>query len=220
MHFGSSVEFQALLSVRLQLLHLWSTSRSAALAIGPATLRAFFNLSYASAGPAGPFAYTNEVLEYPRAVLGIVDLGMELQTEAVARGVLHTLDPARVAMGSDGEPRGRFCDLVVVALPHRLLLRRALEQPPAAIHQGDGGSAELGLWRLGGLAPVESRHELVSGADPENRDIEPHEGTAVTQLARQAHSGGTPREDQPVDLTEPVERGVVRMDLGVYSEIS
>ena len=92
MHFGSSAEFQGLLSVRLQLLHLCSTSRSASLAIGPATLQAFFNLSYASAGPAGPFAYTNEVLEYPCTVLGIVDLRVELQTKAISRGVFHTLD--------------------------------------------------------------------------------------------------------------------------------
>ena len=94
MHFGSSAEFQGLLSVRLQLLHLCSTSRSASLAIGPATLQAFFNLSYASAGPLGPFTSGHEVLEHPSAVLRIVHLWMELQTKAIPEFILHSLHRA------------------------------------------------------------------------------------------------------------------------------
>jgi len=166
LHFGGSVELQALLSVRLQFLHLWSIIRSASLAIGPATLQAFFNLSYASAGPTGPFAYGDEVLEYPRTVLGIVDFGVELQAEAVSRLVLHSLHLARVAVSGDAESGGRLRDLVVVALPHRLLRRSALEQLSAATDQRDRGGAELWLGRLGGLAAVVASHELVPGAYP------------------------------------------------------
>jgi len=67
-HLGNSVGLQGLRSVRLQFLHLWSTRRSASLDIEPATCRTFFNLSYASSGPAGPFANLDEVLENPCSV--------------------------------------------------------------------------------------------------------------------------------------------------------
>jgi hypothetical protein len=68
-HLGSSVGLQALRSVRLQFLHLCSTRRSASLDIESATCRTFFNLSYASSGPAGPFANPDEVLENLCAIL-------------------------------------------------------------------------------------------------------------------------------------------------------
>ena len=67
-HLGNSVEFQGLRSVRLQFLHLWSTRRSASLDIESATCLTFFNLSYVSSGPVGPFTNPDEVLENPRAV--------------------------------------------------------------------------------------------------------------------------------------------------------
>ena len=77
-HLGNSVEFQGLRSVRLQFLHLWSTRRSASLDIESATCLTFFNLSYVSSGPAGPFAHCDEVLENPRTVLRVVDFGVKL----------------------------------------------------------------------------------------------------------------------------------------------
>ena len=68
-HLGNSVEFQGLRSVRLQFLHLWSTRRSASLDIESATCLTFFNLSYVSSGPAGPFTYPYEILENSRTIL-------------------------------------------------------------------------------------------------------------------------------------------------------
>ena len=92
LHWGGSDGFQALLSVRLHLRHLWFTMFSASLAIGPATLRSFFNLSYVSNTASSPFTDFHEVLEHDSSVLGVIHFRVELEPKSISIRVLHCLN--------------------------------------------------------------------------------------------------------------------------------
>ena len=148
LHWGGSDGFQALLSVRLHLRHLWFTMYSASLAIGLATLPSIFNLSYALNTSSGPFTDFHEVLEHDSSILGVIHFWMELESESITSGVLHCLNFTRLASGCNRESIGDLDDLVIVALPDRLIVWSAGEYGASVSDERDGGGTELWFWGL------------------------------------------------------------------------
>ena len=82
----------------------------------------------------GPFAGCHEVLEHPSAMLGIVDLGVELQAEAISCLILHPLNRARFAKCCNSVSWRGLRNLVVVALPDCLLIGCSLKDGASALN--------------------------------------------------------------------------------------
>lgn len=96
------------------------------------------------------------------------------------------------------ETLGHHVHLVVVGFPHRLGLWRTGKDGTPSIDQRDVCCAEFWFWSLPGVASVVARHELMTGADAEDRDIQFEECGAVAQLTAETNAGCTAGEDQAI----------------------
>ena len=70
------------------------------------------------------------------------------------------------------EALGHNVDLVVVGFPYRLGLWRTGKDGATPVDQGDVRRAKFGFRGLTSVASVVARHELMTGTDAENGDVQ------------------------------------------------
>ena len=111
-----------------------------------------------------------EVLEHLLTVLGMHDLGVELNTGETTLEVLESGDRSTLGDGHDSEAARRLVYGVAVRHPYRLSLGKIAEERGIGAGHGDRGAAELREPRAGDLAAEREGHRLEAVADSERRD--------------------------------------------------
>lgn len=96
------------------------------------------------------------------------------------------------------EALGHNVDLVVVGFPYRLGLWRTGKDGATPVDKGDVRRAKFGFRGLTGVASIVARHELMTGTDAENGDVQFEEGGTVAQLTAEADAGSAAGEDQAI----------------------
>ncbi len=135
----------------------------------------------------------DEVVEHRLAVLGVVDLGVELEPVAAQPLVGDRRVAVRSAVGIDGhadllEPFGELGDGVAVAHPHDLLGGEPFEQGAVALH-AQAREAVLAL-RVLDASPVVLGDLLVTEAQAEHRGLEVEEAGVEACVVAVGGEGG------------------------------
>ena len=162
-----------------------------------------------------------EVREDLLAVLGVLDLGVELRGVDALLGVLHRGDGAYGGPSGDDEALGHVADSVEVAHPHGLLHRRAVEQGALrlALELGRTVLAHLGVENL---AAEGNGRDLVAIAEAEHRHAELVDAGIDARRLGIVDGGGTTREDEGRRLhgRELVSGDIARDNLRVNIEVT
>ena len=160
-----------------------------------------------------------EVADHILAVLGVVDLRVELHTVEATGLVSDGAGGAMLRDGTGAEALGQAGDEVAVAHPGDALLGQALEQAA-------GGEVRLGAAVFAGRAVLRGRdltaerlgHELAAVADAEDRYAQREDGGIDLRGGGIIDAVRAAGEDKALGLhgLELLQRGRVGLDLAVY----
>src|SRR3989441_13236880 len=129
------------------------------------------------------------------AVLGVDDLGMELQAEQPAAGMLHRGHLAVVRLAGDDEARRHVDHRVAVAHPDGELARGQAAKEPALARVQRGVAIFLRRPRLDAAREI-AREQLVAVADAEDRHAELVDRAIHRRARRLRDAGRPPRDDE------------------------
>ena len=162
-----------------------------------------------------------EVGEDLLAVLGVLDLGVELGGVNLALGVLHGGHGADVGGGGDGKALRDLADGVAVAHPDGLLERRGVEEGGVVVAL-DGGRAVLADLGVGDLAAQRDGCDLVAVAEAEHGHAQLEDGRVDARSVLGVDRGGAAGEDKRRrgHLAQLIGRDVTRDDLRVDVEVA
>src|SRR3989442_12302282 len=165
-------------------------------------------------------AEPQEVPEDVGPELGVLNLRMELQSEQRPVAVPHRLDVAVLRARESHEVLGELRDFVVVGLPHLETMWESFEEDVRLMDVHDR-LAELRHLGRGRVAAEVLRHELVPGADPEDRRVERVQVLAVPPHLSGVHADArrAARQDEPVEAIEFGDARVVRNDFRLGTEV-
>ena len=162
-----------------------------------------------------------EVLEQLLAVLGVLDLGMELCGVDATLGVLHSGDRAHGGAGRHGKTLGHARDGIAVAHPHGLLERGGVEQRALAVSL-DGGGAVLADLGVAHLAAERNGGHLVAVAKSQDGQTEVVDGRINRRGILGVHGRGAAGKNQRGGrhLTHLVGRDVARDNLRIHMQVA
>ena len=162
-----------------------------------------------------------EVAQQLLAVLGVLDLGVELRGENLALGTLHGGNRAHVGAGGNGKALGHLGHGVAVAHPHGLLHRRGVKELGAG-RTRDGGAAVLAHLGVADLAAERHGRDLVTVAKAQDGKAQVKDGGVDGRSVLGIHGGRTAGKDERggVHLANLVGRDVAGNNLGIHVEVA